>query len=34
MRQRACDIYIFGKILLSAWKDAARVKKANASKYE
>ena len=34
MRQRACDVYILGKILLSAWKDATRVKKANASKYE
>ena len=34
MRQRACDVYILGKILLSAWKDATRVKKTNASKYE
>ena len=34
MRQGAGDVYVLGKILLSAWKDAARVKKTNASKYE
>lgn len=34
MRQRPCNVYILGKILLSAWKDTARVKKTNASKYE
>ncbi len=34
MRQRACYVYILGKILFSTWKDAARVNKTNASKYE